>query len=136
MNREDPFSGRWKLNPEKSNLDPNHRPSSATMHWERTSEGYRMTAEGVKGDGNVVKERPATFILDGKDHAVPDSPGLCAAMSRPTLNAIEVVTKYAGSVVGNASYVVSGDEATLIASVSGIDAQQQPFETMAVFDRL
>ena len=41
MKREDPFGGAWKLNGDKSQFDPNHRPSSATMHWERTPERYK-----------------------------------------------------------------------------------------------
>jgi len=50
MSKEYPFDGTWKLNPEKSQFDPNHRPQNATMRWERTSDGYAMTAEGIAGD--------------------------------------------------------------------------------------
>ncbi len=136
MNREDPFGGDWKLNREKSKFDPNHRPSSASMHWERTSEGYRITAEGTMGDGKVVKERPATFILDGAEHDSPDMPGLSAVMMRPADNMIEVESKKGGSIIGKATYVVSGDGTTLTASVSGIDAEQRSFHTVLVWDRL
>ena len=110
MSREDPFGGDWKLNPEKSQFDANHRPSSASMHWERTSEGYRMTAEGTMGDGEVVKERPAMFILDGVEHDSPDMPGFSAVTTRPADNLIEVESKKSGSIIGKASYVVSGME--------------------------
>jgi len=51
MNKADPFDGTWKLDPEKSQFDHNHRPSNATMRWECTADGYTMTAEGVAGDG-------------------------------------------------------------------------------------
>ena len=136
MNREDPFKGDWRVNPKKSNIDPIHCPSGATMHWERTAEGYKMTAEKALSDGRVVQERPATFILDGKDHAVPDVPGFTAVMSRPEPNTIKVESKNAGVFVGNASYVVSADGATLTASVSSVDAQQRPFQTVLVWDRL
>ena len=135
MNREDPFSGTWKLNAEKSKFDTNHRPSGATMCWERTREGYQMRAEGTMSDGQVVQERPATFILDGKNHPVQDVPGCTAVASRPTHNAIEVESRNAGGIVGRASYVVSGDGTTLTASVSGMDAQQRQFETALIWDR-
>ena len=136
MKRGDLFGGDWKLNPEKSQFDPNHQPSSATMHWERTLEGYRMTAEGTMGDGKALKERPATFILDGLDHDSPDVPGLSAVMTFPTDNTIEVESKKGASTIGKASYVVSGDGLTLTASLSGIDARQRSFQTVTVWDRI
>jgi hypothetical protein len=135
MNRNDPFAGNWKLNPEKSHFDPNHRPSSGIMSWERTSEGYSMRAEGTTSEGKLVQERPQTFILDGKDHPVPGAPGLAAIMSRPDPNTIHMEAKKAGGVVGKGSYVVSGDGATLTATVSGTDAQQRPFQTVVIWDR-
>ena len=30
----DPFVGPWSLNPARSELTPNHRPSEATMTWQ------------------------------------------------------------------------------------------------------
>ena len=100
MNREDPFDGAWKLNPEKSNFDPNHRTSSATMRWECTSDGYTMTAEGIAGDGSVAREKPATFVPDGKDHEIPGVPGFTAAVSRLSPNVLEVESKNVGGIVG------------------------------------
>ena len=136
MNREDPFDGAWKLNPEKSNFDPNHRTSSATMRWECTSDGYTMTAEGIAGDGSVAREKPATFVPDGKDHEIPGVPGFTAAVSRLSPNVLEVESKNVGGIVGKASYVVSEDGETLTTSVSSIDARQHPFKTMLVWERL
>ncbi len=135
MNREDPFIGMWKLNPEKSSFDPNHRPTSGTMYWERDDTGYRMRAEGTNSGGQVVQERPQRFILDGKEHPVRDVPGVNEVVTRPAPNTIEVEAKSANGVVGKASYTVSEDGATLTANVSGIDAQQRRFETLIVFDR-
>lgn len=134
MNREDPFGGSWKLNPEKSHFDPNHRVSAGTMRWERTGDGYLMEAEGTH-DGQAVQERPATFILDGKEHTVPGQPGITAVASSPTPNIVHVEAKSAGHVVGRGSYVVSEDGTTLTATMRGTDAQQRPFETVVVWDR-
>ena len=135
MNREDPFSGNWRLNPEKSNFDPNHRPASATMSWERTPQGYSMKAEGTTSDGQVVQERPTSFILDGQDHVLPDVPRASAIMRRPDAKTIHVESRNGNRVIGKAEYVVSDDGATMTAAVSGIDAQQRPFETVLVWDR-
>jgi hypothetical protein len=136
MNKEDPFDGTWKLNPEKSHFDPNHRPSSATMRWEYTSGGYTMSAEGIAGDGSVVREKPATFVPDGKDHEIPGVSGFTATVSRPSPNVLEVESKNVGGIVGKASYVVSEDGETLTTSVSSIDARQLPFQTVLVWERL
>jgi len=135
MDREDPFGGIWKLNPENSRFDPNHCPSRGTMYWERTSEGYLMRAEGTNSDGQVVQEKPQRFILDGKDHPVPDVAGVTAVMLRSTPNTIQVEARKSGRVVGKASYVVSGDGTTLTAAVSSEDAQHRPFQTVLVWDR-
>ena len=136
MNKEDPFDGTWKLNPEKSHFDPNHRPSNATMRWECTSDGYTMTAEGVAGDGSVVREKPATFVPYGKDREIPGESGFTAAVTRPSRNVLEVESKNVGGIVGKASYVVSEDGETLTTSVSSIDARQRPFQTVLVWERL
>jgi hypothetical protein len=134
MNREDPFSGAWRLNPEKSHFDPNHRVSSGTMRWERTADGYVMKAEGIH-DGHLVQERPATFVLDGKEHAVSGQPGIMAAASSLAPNVIEVEGRKAGRVVGKGSYVVSEDGTTLTATMAGTDVQQRSFQTVVVWDR-
>ncbi|HXW54231.1 MAG TPA: hypothetical protein VEJ67_00690 [Candidatus Cybelea sp.] len=134
MEREDPFAGSWKLNPEKSHFDPNHRVSVGTMRWERTADGYLMKAEGSHG-GQVIQERPATFVLDDKEHPVPGQPGTTAFASSPAPNIIQVEAKNAGHVVGKGSYIVSEDGATLTATMAGTDAQQRIFQTVVVWDR-
>ncbi len=136
MNKEDPFGGTWQLNPEKSHFDPNHRPSNATMRWECTSDGYTMTAEGIAGDGSVVREKPSTFVPDGKDHEISGVSGFTAAVSHPSPNVLEVESKNVGGIVGKASYVVSEDGETLTTSVSSIDARQRPFQVVLVWERL
>ena len=85
----DPFIGTWKLNPGKSQFDPNHRPSEGTMRWELDADGtYVMKAEGLNGKGERVVERPQRLIPDGQPYPVPDFPGLHAVTSRPQPNAI------------------------------------------------
>lgn len=133
-NQQDPFSGTWKMNPQKSNFDPNHRPSEATMRFERESEGYFMRAEGVC-DGKHVEEQPQRFILDGREHPVPGVLDVTAVSTRPDPNTIRAAARSGDRTVGEGSYVVSADGATLTATVRGIDAQQRPFQTTVVWDR-
>jgi hypothetical protein len=133
-NQQDPFSGTWKMNTQRSNFDPNHRPSEATMRFERESEGYLMHAEGVC-DGKHVQEQPQRFILDDKEHPVPGAPEVVVVSSRPDPNTIRSVARNGDRTLGEGSYVVSADGATLTATVRGIDAQQRRFETTVVWDR-
>lgn len=134
---EDALIGTWKLNPAKSEFDPNHRPSAGTMVLELTPEGhYSLTAEGVNQKSQKCKERPTRLIPDGKEHPVPDFPGLISIVTRPdakTLNA--EVRREDGSVVGGGRYVVSPDGNSLIATTFGYDTQLRPFRQETVWDR-
>ena len=86
---QDPLIGTWKLNADRSEFDPNHRPSAGTMVLELTPEGhYALTAEGVTETGEKCKERRTKLIPDGKEHPVPDFPGLVSIVTRPDLNTL------------------------------------------------
>ena len=135
MSAKDPFAGIWNLNPGRSHFRSGHRPTGGTMFWERTPEGYLMRAEGTTCDGKAVQEGLQAFNLDEKEHPVPGAPGLVAIAHHPDANTIHVQAKNSDQVVGEGSYIVSADGTTLIAAVSGTDAQQKPFLTVAVWDR-
>jgi hypothetical protein len=135
MNSKDPFAGIWKLNPDRSQFCSGHHPTSGTMRWERTSEGYLMRAEGITHDGKTVQERPQAFRLDETEHPIPDAPGVVTIARHPDAHTIHVQAKNAHQLVGEGSYIVSADGSTLIAAVSGTDAQQKRFLTVAVWDR-
>src|SRR5690349_4514009 len=96
---DDPFTGNWTLNREKSNLDPNHRPSAATMRWERTADGYYMRAEGQKDDGQTIVDE-VTFVLDGRQHPVPAAPGFTASSERPDPHTLRAIGRKDGQAVG------------------------------------
>lgn len=104
------------------------------MRFEREAEGYLMRAEGVC-DGNHVEEQPQRFVFDGKEHPIPGAPGVTAVSTRPEPNTIQVSARSGDRVLGEGSYVVSADGATLAATVRGVDAQQRPFQTTVVWDR-
>ena len=134
---QDPFPGTWKLNPEKSQFGANHRPSAATMVFEVNPEGeYLLKAEGVKANGETVKERPSRFIPDGKEYPVPDFPGLIAVTTRPDPNTITAeVRREDGSVVGGGTYAVSQDGKSLTATNFGYDTQLRQFKQQTVWER-
>jgi hypothetical protein len=131
------FVGTWKLNVEKSEFDANHHPTAATMVFELDAQGhYLLRAEGRNAKDEKVQERPTTFILDGKEHLVPDFPGLKAVAMRPEPNTIDCeVRREDGSVVGGGTYVVSADGKSLTATNFGWDSQLRQFKQRSVWDR-
>ena len=134
---QDSLAGTWHLNAEKSNFDANHRPRAATMIFEIGSEGdYLLTAEGVNEKGEKCRERPTRLIPDGKEHRVPDFPGLVAITTRSDAHTLtSEVRREDGSVVGGGSYVVSPDGASLTATTFGYDTQLRQFKQQTVWDR-
>jgi hypothetical protein len=134
---KDPFVGTWKLNPARSQFDPNHRPSEGTMTWELDPAGsYVLEAEGVNAKGEKVTERPQRMLPDGQPYPVPDFPGLSTVASRPDPRTIRVEARREdGSIAGEGTYVVSEDGASLTATTAGFDTQLRRFETRTAWDR-
>lgn len=133
----DPFVGRWKLNPEKSDFDANHRPAGGTMLWEPGPGGtYVMTAEGLNAKGEPVAERPQRLVPDGRPYPVQDLPGLVSATTRPEPNVIRAEARREdGTTVGEGTYVVAIDGQSLTATTAGFDTQLRRFEMRTVWDR-
>ena len=134
---QDAFVGTWKLNPGRCEFDPNHRPTSGTLVFERDAQGqYLMKAEGTDAKGQKVAERPQTLIPDGTAHPVPDFPGLSASTTQPNPHELRAQCKREdGSIVGEGTYVVSTDGTTLTATAAGFDTQFRRFETRTVWER-
>jgi hypothetical protein len=134
----DLFVGTWKLNPERCEFDPNHRPTSGTLVFERDERGrYLMKAEGTNAKGQRVAERPQTFIPDGEPHPVPDFPGLSARTTQPNPHVLRAeVNREDGSMAGEGTYVVSPDGKSMTATAAGFDSQLRRFETRTVWERV
>ncbi len=137
MNSTDVFVGTWKLNPDRSEFDPNHRPSQATMTLELEAEKqYVMRAEGLNAKGEPVAERPQWMIPDDRPYPVPDSPGLTAVSTLVEPRTLQIqVRREDGSVVGQGTFVVSPDGRTLAATNSGFDSQLRQFRQYTVWER-
>ena len=133
----DPFVGTWKLNSSRSQFDPNHRPSEATLRWQLEPDGgYLMLAEGVNEKGERVAEKPQKLFADGQAYPVENFPGLTCITRRPERNAIRAeVTREDGSIAGEGSYVVANDGMSMTATTAGFDSQLRRFEMMTVWDK-
>ena len=130
----DPFAGTWTMAPDRSAFDANHRPSEATLLFEREPDGYVMYAEGISG-GKQIKEHPMHFVFDGKHHDVPGAPDMSAMSTRSDPKTIRVQVVRDNQVVGGGTYIVSEDGTTLTTTIKGMDKEQRSFETSVVWLR-
>jgi hypothetical protein len=137
MNMQDPFVGTWKLNVEKSEFDPNHRPAAGIMTVEVDAEGcYLQKAEGLNAKGEKVVERPMRLIPDGNPHPVPDFPGLTYFATKPEPNTMTTEARREdGSVVGGGTTVVAPDGLSKRVTNFGVDTQLRQFRQTTVWDR-
>ena len=128
----DPLLGTWKFNPEKSTGTGLVR--SGTLTW--TGEGQNLidTAEGVDGQGQAFKV-VFRHIYDGMPHPTTGvNPAYDASTYTRVGNTINVVRFRQGKVVEvGQAVIVPGKTYTL--SVEGIDANNQPYRSVGVYDR-
>ena len=131
----DPFAGNWKLNLAKSKMDANHHPVSATMRFDPTPTGYRLTVEGTHEAGDKVSNT-VELNLDGRDHLVPgEFPDMLTAASRPKPNLIEIHASRSGQIVSRNTLEVSKDGKTRTLTVMGKDASGKEMKGTAVYDK-
>ena len=135
---QDGLLGTWKLDKDKSEFDPNHRPAEATLVFELDAQGaYVMKAEGTKESGERVVERPQVFLVDGQAHDVPGFSGLRLVCARLDGNAMRAeVKRDDGSVVGGGTYTLSPDGRTLTVTNFGYDSQLRQFQQKTYWERL
>jgi hypothetical protein len=134
---QDPFIGTWTLNVEKLQFDANHRPRAGTIVFEVDQGGYYLKkAEGINQMGEKVAERPERFIPDGKDHPIPDLPGLKYRVTRAGSNTMTgEARREDGSVVGGATSIVAADGKSMTVENFGYDTQLRQFKMRTVWDR-
>ena len=134
---QDPFVGTWKLNIEKSEFDANHQPRAGTMVVELDAEGYyTVKAEGLNQKGEKVVERPMRFLADGKEHPIPDFPGLKHTASKPDPRTmIHEARREDDTVVGGSTTALSEDGNSKTVSNFGHDSQLRQFKLRTVWER-
>ena len=131
----DPFAGSWKLDLAKSKMDADHHPVSATMRFDPTPTGYRLTVEGTHEAGDKVSNT-VELNLDGRDHIVPgEFPEMLTSASRPKPNLIEIYARKAGQVVSRNTLEVSKDGKRLTSTIYTKDGKKMSVRSVGVFDR-
>lgn len=130
----DPHAGTWVLNLEKSKYAPGTAPKSQTSVFAADAKGIKVVTNAVTASGPSKTEYTATF--DGKDHPVKGNADWdTTAIKRVDARTIEFTRKKGGKVVQTARSVVAADGKTRTVTVTGVNAQGQKVNTVALYTK-
>jgi hypothetical protein len=136
--QSNPLIGTWKTNLAKSTYNPGPPPRSLTLTFETEGQSQRLTIENINAQGNPVKVvviRPNNDG-DGKPYPVVG----VAAFDAEAIKTINDTTSWiirtkAGKVVTTIVSVMSADGKTFNDTITGINANGQPFYNFQVYDK-
>jgi hypothetical protein len=128
----DPLIGTWKMNLEKSTFTvPLFK--SLTLTWSGEGQNLIETAEGVDAQGRAFKV-VLRHIYDGMPHQATGSQDYDSTTYTRIGNTINLVRFKQGKAVGVGQMVmVPGKTVTI--TTEAIDANNQPYRTVGVYDR-
>jgi len=133
---KDPFVGTWKLNVAKSKYSPGPAPKSQTSTYEVAGQGYKVTVKSELATG-AAQQWSYTSSLDGKDATITgNNPNAdTAAVKRIDAVTLENVNKKGGKVTTTQRNVVAADGKTRTVTTTGVDAQGQKINNVAVYEK-
>jgi len=133
----DNFTGTWKLNLQKSEYTPGPPPTSLTSRVEVMGDTISFTFDGYDFTGKAIVPGELSIKLDGKDYPIADDPTRdIVAMKKIDDYTIEETNKKDGKVTTITRTVYSRDGKSRTATTTGMNAQGQKVNNVAVFDRL
>jgi len=131
----DPRVGTWKLNVAKSTYSPGPPPQSGTLKVEASTQGEKVTADGINAAGTPTMTR-YTANFDGKDHPLAGVPNAdTVSLKRIDARTSERTDKKDGKVVQTLTRVVSQDGKTMTVTTKGTNAQGQTVNNVAVWEK-
>jgi hypothetical protein len=132
--QDDRFVGTWVLNVARSKYSPGPLPKNQTVVYEAAGNGIKVTSKSDVGGKPVTTTYTATY--DGKDAAVTGNPDYdTTSVKRIDGNNLELTRKRAGKVVQTVTMVLSNDGKTRTVTTTGVNAQGQKVNNVAVFER-
>jgi len=131
----DPHVGTWVLNVAKSKYSPGPAPKEQTSVYAMAGQGIKVSTKAVGADGKPTMTE-FTAMFDGKDHPVTGNADYDATMmKRVDSHTIEFTRKKAGKMAQTATSVVSKDGKTRTITTTGVNAQGQKINNVAVFEK-
>ena len=132
---DDPSTGTWKLNVEKSKFDPGPAPKSSTVTITIANGTETYSGETVNAEGKTTK-MAFTAKLDGSDSPVTgNSMGDAISIKHPSPNKLEGSIKHDGKPVVTVHVVVSADGKTRTVTQTGKNADGKPLHDVLVYDK-
>ena len=130
----DPHVGTWVLNVEKSKYAPGTALKSQRSVWSASGKGFKVATMAVGANGTTNTEYTAE--ADGKDYPVKGNPDWdTTSLKRVDSHTIEFTRKKGGKVVQTARSTVAKDGKTRTVTVTGVNAQGQKVNTVAVYTK-
>jgi hypothetical protein len=134
--QSDPQVGVWKLNLAKSKYSPGPAPKSGTTRIEAAGAGAKVIVDQVAADG-TARHWEFTANYDGKDSPVtgnnPDAD--MVARTRTNANTVQTISKKGGKVTTTQASVVSTDGKTRTVTTTGVNANGQQVNNVAVYEK-
>jgi hypothetical protein len=125
----------WKLNLAKSKFSPGPPPRSQTLSYQAEGQGMRGTNEGIDAQGNPTKA-VVVIVTDGKSYPVTGVPDFDAASYKQVNDStVEGTRTKAGRMVQTVTRVLSADGKTLTLTATGVNANGQQINVVAVYDK-
>ena len=127
--------GTWKANIAKSKYSPGPAPKSQTLTIEAHDGGIKYSAHGENAQGAPTHlEFSAKY--DGMDNPTTGSPdNNSIAFKRIDANTVERIGKYRGEPIETVKYAVSADGKTLTFTTTGVNANGQRINNVAVYEK-
>ena len=131
----DAFAGVWQLNLAKSKYSPGPPPKSGTLYIHGEGQNRRDSAVAIDAQGNPMAG-VLTHIYDGQPHPVTGVQTIdAAAYTRADAKTLNYRYIKAGNVVSIGTITVSQDGKTLTIAGTGTNANGQPTNNIAVYDK-
>jgi hypothetical protein len=128
--------GTWNLNLAKSKFSPGPAPKSSTVIFEAVGQGFRATNEGIDAQGNPTKAVFGPYFYDGKSYPVTGVPDYDASSYKQVNDStVEITRTKAEKVVQTLTRVMSADGKTLTFTATGVNANGQQINNIAVYDK-
>jgi hypothetical protein len=134
--QSNPLVGTWKLNLEKSKYSPDPAPKSSTRTTEAVGQSYKTTFEGISAEGTPTKVVFGPYSYDGKPYPVTGTPTYDAASYKQISNTtIDITLIKSGKNVQTATGVFSADGKTYTITNTGVTANGQQINNVAVYEK-
>lgn len=130
--------GTWKLNVAKSVFSLGPPPAAQTQVWERSGEGVKVSVETVTGPGSRI-EYGYTANVDGQEYPMDGdltpNGAETIALTRLDAHTIAATLRRTGEVVLTIRIATSSDGRVLTLTSTGTNRNEQPTDSVTVFDK-